>query len=215
MILAMDTATRMISVALHDGTALMAEYSWWSANHHTTELAPALSRLFDETGIRTADLSAIAVPLGPGSYTGLRIGMSLGKGLALSVTPSLPMIGIPTLDIVAAAQPLFGDRLYAISQAGRRRINVGLYRPLEGRWSAQEDPFISAWEDLKIVEPALIAGEIDTGGRQILEKAGDGIRVSPAALGLRRAGVLAEIAWEKLRAGESQALDELAPVYLH
>jgi tRNA threonylcarbamoyladenosine biosynthesis protein TsaB len=215
MILAIDTATRMIGLALHDGGQLYAESTWRTANHHTVELTPALDRMLTRVGASTADLTALAVTLGPGSYTGLRIGMSLAKGLALAATPPLPIVGVPTLDVVAAAQPHQAERLCAVVQAGRGRINAGFYDWADGAgWVGSEPPEIMTWDALagQIDAPTQVAGEVDAKGREALAANGATI-VANAALGLRRAGFLAELALRQLRAGASADPSAIAPVY--
>ena len=216
MLLAIDTATRNVSLALHDGTAILAEETWRTADHHTVELTPALQGLLTRVGIEATALTALAAALGPGSYTGLRIGMSLAKGLALAASPPLPLIGIPTLDVVAAAQPHAADTLIAVTQAGRRRINAGFYRWQASGWQAEGDPFITTWGELsaRIDGPAQIVGEVDAEGHAILAGRSDRVIIASAALGLRRAGFMAELALRRLEAGAAADAASTAPIYL-
>ncbi len=216
MILAIDTATRIVSIALHDGSHIIAENTWRSAGHHTVEVAPALQHMLERVQVALADLVAIAVPRGPGSYTGLRIGMSLAKGLALTTSPPLPLIAVPTLDITAYAQPPLRPHLCAVAQAGRRRINAGFYRRAGDCWVSQGEPFIATWENLipRLPELGLVAGEIDPQGAELLNALGDRVLVAPEIQGLRRASSLAEIASHRLRAGQLDDTPLLAPIYL-
>src|SRR5947207_262118 len=126
MLLAIDTATRTLSLALHDGMTVVAESSWRTSDHHTVELAPQTALLLRRAGLTPDQLPGIAVALGPGSYTGLRIGLGLAKGLALA--HDLPLIGVPTFEILMRAQPAREEKVAAILQAGRRRILVAGYR---------------------------------------------------------------------------------------
>lgn len=100
-VLALDTATEQAGVALvaADGRVLAAR-SWLSRRRHTVELAPTVAELLEEAGVAAAGLGAVAVTLGPGSYTGLRIALSLAKGIGLA--GGCPVLGIPTLDLLAA-----------------------------------------------------------------------------------------------------------------
>ncbi|MBN1121617.1 MAG: tRNA (adenosine(37)-N6)-threonylcarbamoyltransferase complex dimerization subunit type 1 TsaB [Anaerolineae bacterium] len=220
MLLAIDTATRTISIAIHDGQSILAEETWRTANHHTVELTPALQHLFDRAGITPADLTALAVALGPGSYTGLRIGMSLAKGLALAASPPLPIVGIPTLDIVAAAQPHLAERLCAITQAGRGRINAAFYdwHPESGWLSdrAGDAPFICTWDELlpRFGQPTQVAGEIDAQGREKLSAVPGRVLIANGSNCLRRAGFLAESALKKLESGAETNPALLVPIYL-
>jgi len=82
MLLALDTATDTIGLALTDGARILAEEVWLARRHATVELAPETARLLRRTGAREDQLQGIAITIGPGSYTGLRIGLAFAKGLA-------------------------------------------------------------------------------------------------------------------------------------
>ena len=82
MILALDTSTDTTGLALFDGERLLAEQLWFSREHATVDLAPEIALLLRRTRTRMQDLTAVAVALGPGSFTGLRIGLALARGLA-------------------------------------------------------------------------------------------------------------------------------------
>ena len=100
MLLALDTSTRTVGVALYDGVQVLSELVWNSKDYHTVELAPAVAETLSKSGVAIEDLQALVVATGPGSFTGLRIGLALAKGIAL--VRHLPLIGIPTLDVLAA-----------------------------------------------------------------------------------------------------------------
>jgi tRNA threonylcarbamoyladenosine biosynthesis protein TsaB len=216
MILAIDTATRATSVALHDGQQIAAEMTWLTENYHTVELAPTVAGLLERVNVTPADLAAIALARGPGSFTGLRIGMSFAKGLALSASPPLPLIGVPTLDITAASQPHVLGRLCAVAQAGRGRVNAGFYRWGDDGWRAEGDPAIVNWDDLfpLLEEPTQVCGEIDRVGYERLQTLGDGVMIASPAGNLRRAGYLAELARRRLALGAVDEAATLAPLYL-
>ena len=103
MLLAIDTSTQTIGLALYDGTQVLAEMHWQTKTHHTIELAPAVDELITRCNIKPVELKAIACALGPGSFTSLRIGLAFAKGLALSLR--IPILGIPTFDYLVASQP--------------------------------------------------------------------------------------------------------------
>lgn len=218
MILAIDTATRHASVALLDDGALLEEHTWQTANHHTVEVPPVVSAMLHRAGITPANLTAIGVASGPGSYTGLRIGMAFAKGLMLSAPNPLPLIGVPTLDITATAQPPFNGTLAVISQAGRGRINGALYTHRGGAWVCPDGPFLDTWAGLtkRLSGPVLLAGEVTPQGiDQITSAVGIALQVSPPHLSLRRAGVLAELTRQRLN--EPTVIDSslaLTPIYL-
>lgn len=215
MILAIDTATKWTGLALYDGRSLLAETGWHSTNTHTVELAPSVADLLRRTGIEATDLAAVAVAIGPGSYTGLRIGLGFAKGLALANQTRL--IGVPTLDIVAASQPQSEGQLVVIAEAGRTRFCAGLYE-WKGKkgWQSEGQPVIDSWEDLldAIEGPATFAGEIKPAGAKLIRTAGKSFKIANPASSARRAGFLAEIGWQRLRRGWVDDPATLAPIYL-
>ena len=101
MLLAIDTSTRWASLALYDLTGLVAETSWRCWGNHTVEVLPTIAQMVKRSRALPADIKAVAVAKGPGSFTGLRIGMSIAKGFSLAL--NVPIIAIPTLDIIAYA----------------------------------------------------------------------------------------------------------------
>src|SRR5450759_529439 len=104
MLLAIDTSTAQIGLALYDGATVPGELVWQSRAHHTEQLAPALAGLLERVGVPMDSVKALGVAIGPGSFTSLRVGLAFVKGLALA--RHIPLIGVPTLDIVAASVPL-------------------------------------------------------------------------------------------------------------
>jgi tRNA threonylcarbamoyladenosine biosynthesis protein TsaB len=163
LLLAIDTATRFAGLALYDGETILAESYWLSRHNHSSELMPALVRMLDQQKLTVDSLSAVAVAIGPGSFTGLRIGLSTAKGIAKA--RNIPILGIPTLDIFtilgsqramrphdstsqATDQPVLPgiDRLLnfrpseqrrailAVIQAGRGRFCAARYEYRQDRW---------------------------------------------------------------------------------
>lgn len=226
MLLAIDTATDTASLALHDGSRVRVEYTWESARRHTVELVPRLLAALEQVGLGAEHLSGVAVTRGPGSFTGLRVGIAVAKGLALA--RGLPLVGVPTLDVVAAAQGRDRRPLCAVLQAGRGRICVATYRWRaagrylatgrwrDGGWNAREAPRLTTWQVLveATAEPTLFCGEIDPAGAEALAPLGERAVLLPAAARLRRAGFLAELAWHRLHRGETDDPATLAPLYL-
>ncbi len=161
MILAIDTATRWTGIGLHDGSAVIAEHGWRSVNTQTIELTPAIGQMMKRAKLDTAELKAIAVAIGPGSYTGLRVGLAVAKGLALA--HQVPLIGVPTLDIVAASIGPRTGHLLVSAEAGRKRVCAGFYRWNESTgWQAMDTPVIETWQNLlaEIDTPTTCVGEI-------------------------------------------------------
>ena len=161
MLLAIDTSTKQAGIALYDGArGLVAEYNWHSANRHTEELMPAVAQMLAQAGVTPGALRAVAVALGPGSFTGLRVGLAAAKGLALA--HGLTLLGIPTLDVVAyphQAQPV---PVIAVLQAGRGRVYWAPYAHGPSGWAARSQPRLSTVPELAntVVRPLMFVGEV-------------------------------------------------------
>ncbi|HEX6512534.1 MAG TPA: tRNA (adenosine(37)-N6)-threonylcarbamoyltransferase complex dimerization subunit type 1 TsaB [Chloroflexota bacterium] len=177
MLLAIDTSTHYASIALHDGARLLAEHTWLANQDHTRTLLPNVQRLLAGANAKLDGLSVIAVALGPGSFNGLRVGLSTAKGLA--VARDLPLIGVPTLALLAAEYGLQEVTM----NAGRGRVYV---------WRSGANPHPSP----------LPEGE------------GVTLREGSAPDRVRHAGVLAELGWERLRAGQASDPAKLQPLYV-
>ena len=214
MLIAIDTATANASLALHDGFQVWVEHTWTSPRRHTVELLPRLVAALEQLGLGAEHLSGVAVTRGPGSFTGLRVGMAVAKGLALA--RGLPLVGVPTLDVVAAAQGRDRRPLCAVLQAGRRRICVAIYRWRSGEWRMRKEPRLTTWSALveETTSPTLFCGEVNPAGAEALATLGELAVLLPAAARLRRAGFLAEVAWRRLSRGETDDPVTLTPIYL-
>jgi tRNA threonylcarbamoyladenosine biosynthesis protein TsaB len=215
MILAIDTATQYASLGLLSTDGVFAEESWFSGRNHTIELMPRIVRMLKLADLSVADLTALAVSLGPGSFTGLRIGLAAAKGMALP--HKLPVVGVPTLDVVAYPLRSSSVPVWAIAQAGRGRILAACYGRIDDEWQTATEPHLTNFDDLakQIDETALCTGEIDQEAAQILHRESNRkARVVPVANRLRRAGYLAEIAANRLTANDQDDPDALVPIYL-
>jgi tRNA threonylcarbamoyladenosine biosynthesis protein TsaB len=219
MLLAIDTATQRSSVALHDGSRLRAECTWESPNRHTVTLLPRVVEILASCDLKPQDITAIGVCIGPGSYTGVRIGVSVAKGFASA--SHLALVGVSTLDILAASQPRSSSPLYATFAAGRSRVGYAPYRWREDSWHAESGVHVVSWAELAEAlagdtspdSRALVVGEISSEGRDVLRPLFGRIEIPAPAWHLRRAGFLADIAWERLHANQRDAPSALLPLY--
>ncbi len=222
MLLAIDTATQLLSIALHDGDSLLAEYTLTAGRQHSAILAPLIKQIMTQATLHTDDLTALAVAIGPGSYTGLRIGVALAKGMA--AVNDLPLVPVATFEAITAAQEARSSTLPLIAAipAGRNRAIWAEYQRQDDSWRERRPPQISSWPDLlaSCSQPGLISGEITEAGlRAICAAMANGARIQllPPAERLRRAGFLAEVAWRRLRDCEGEQpfpADQVMPLYL-
>jgi len=215
MLLAVDTSTAQVGLALYDGARVNAEYAWRSSQRHTVELAPAISDLLTRCGFSMEDVRALGVALGPGSFTSLRVGLAMVKGLALA--RHLPVVGIPTLDILAAAQPLSKLPLAAVMQAGRGRLAVGWYKSSKNGWQAKGPARVVTVEALmdEIESPSIVCGELTSEELQRFERKKSNVHLASPAQSIRRPALLAQLAWARWQEGKVDDEASLAPIYLH
>ena len=217
MLLAIDTSTAQVGLALYDGTQILSEMTWTTRQHHTTELAPALSGLLNRCGVTMDVVSALGVAVGPGSFTSLRVGLSLVKGIALA--RHIPVIGIPTLDIIATAQPIgkHASRLVTVIQAGRKRIAFSVYKNSKNEWQAQGEVRSGTIDELadEIESPTYVAGELSSEDRSRLARKRVNVLLASPVYCVRRPSILAELAWARWQKNDVDDAATLAPVYLH
>lgn len=221
MLLAIDTATRILGLALHDGDSLIGEQMWRTANRHNTLLAPSIQKMMEVCDVALDELTMIAVTNGPGSYTGLRIGVAFAKGMA--AVNHLPLIGVNTLDLIAVGQTFQNTRhrLLTVIPAGRSRIIAGEYHVKKGRWEAVGEPQNTIWDELLAEREGsyYVAGEVNEKGRKAIATAQENevsVILVDAARRTRRAGFLAQEALRHYEMGEPHDFfpAKLVPIYL-
>ncbi|MCC7130044.1 MAG: tRNA (adenosine(37)-N6)-threonylcarbamoyltransferase complex dimerization subunit type 1 TsaB [Anaerolineae bacterium UTCFX2] len=215
ILLAIDTSTRNVGVALYDGAQVLVEFAWQSADFHTVELAPTVEDALRRVKIDPPQIGAFGVALGPGSFTGLRVGLAFAKGMALA--HRLPLVGVRTLDFLAAAQPIQETPLIAVLRAGRGRLAAGWYTAKNQAWQPAQEIEICTLPELieKIDQPVAVCGELSTEEREQLSQARPEAKLASPAFCLRRAGFLAEVAWRRWKTSQTDDPAALAPIYLH
>ena len=175
LLLALDTATPAVTAALHDGARVLAESTAVDARRHGELLTPQITAALAAAGVRTRDLTAIAVGVGPGPFTGLRVGIvtALTMGAALDI----PVHGVCSLDAIAHVVAATAGSPFAVATDARRRevywalysadgVRVGqpgvarpadLARPLEGLHVAGQGPHLYPEAFPRAVEPHLVS----------------------------------------------------------
>jgi tRNA threonylcarbamoyladenosine biosynthesis protein TsaB len=214
MILAIDASTQWIGIALFDGNLIQYEKIWKASQRHTVELSPAISAAFQESGTSVNDLQAVAVAIGPGSFTSLRIGLSLAKGFSLS--RHIPIIAVPSLDIYANGIPPRNEPLVCVLRAGRGRLAAQRYLQSDGRWQSAGDLVVTTAEELEesITEPTLICGELEEEEKKVIQRRWRNALIVEPPMNIRRPSVLAWMASERLARGDVDDSASIAPIYL-
>lgn len=136
-VLAIDTSNYVLGIALIDEEKVIGEHITNVKVNHSVRVMPAIEQLMKECGVVPADLTKIVVAKGPGSYTGVRIGVTIAKTLAWSL--NIPLVGVSSLEIIAASTArYFSGVVSPLFDARRGQVYTGLYKFNEGRLSTLE-----------------------------------------------------------------------------
>ena len=215
MQLAIDTSTETASIALAEDSEVLAELTWRCGQNHSVELLPRLTQLLNQVGANLQSVSGIIVARGPGSFNGLRVGISTAKGLAFSL--GVPIVGIGTLEVEAYQHAETGLPICPIFNAGRDEIATAMYQKKRNKWCQLAAEHITTIDVLcsQITTKTLFCGEfipfiITQLRKQLKQKA----VIPPPAARLRRASFLAELGYSQLKAGNYDNPATLQPMYL-
>jgi tRNA threonylcarbamoyladenosine biosynthesis protein TsaB len=240
LLLALDTSTRYASIALCSTEELYGEYTWYSRNNHSVELLEYAHRLLKDCQRTWQELDAVAVATGPGSFSGVRVALSMAKTLAF--TWHKPLVGISSLDILAQQQLYWPGLLCAILEAGRGQLYAACYSGEALSDQVNEDapvrlqragdylcdtpaqliPAVQAqvqfWQHARhetAPPPVLFCGEISAPSRQALATAFPAPHSIISSIGtVRRASSLALLALQRLHAHQFDDPLTLEPLYL-
>ena len=189
MQLAIDTSTDFASLALSQGREILAELTWRCGQNHTVELFPRLDSLLAQSRLDIRSADCIFVARGPGSFNGLRVGVSAAKGLAFAL--SIPIIGISTLETAAYQHAETGLPVCALQNAGREEVAASIYRKKGNQWNQLLVEHITTVDALSqnIKEKTVFCGEINAVTSAQIKKLLKTKAVIPApAAQLRRSG---------------------------
>jgi tRNA threonylcarbamoyladenosine biosynthesis protein TsaB len=213
LLLAIDTSTAQAGLALYDG-AVVAELNWVAGRRHSAQLLPQLERLLALVDVQVERLSALAVARGPGSFTGLRVGLATAQGL--SVARGIPAYGLCTLDVLAAGQGTTQLPIWPLLDAGRGRFATARYQRRDGRLEREGEIKNLAFQEVlaRLEPPCLVCGNLDPEQLSRISESGAGqIELASPARGMRRAAVLAELGWQRHLAGDPDWRSGLEPLY--
>jgi tRNA threonylcarbamoyl adenosine modification protein YeaZ len=214
MELAIDTSSNIVGIALSHKGEILASLTWQTRQNHTTELLPNLVCLSQQTKVELHSIEAIVVAKGPGSFNGLRVGLSTAKGLAFTL--HIPLLGISTLEAEAYSFAFTGLPLRAIHKAGRQELATAVFRQKGDEWQCLEAENLATVETLqrRTRQKTLFCGEIPADvARQIQQNLGRRAIICQNN-SLSRASCLAILGWRKLSKGEHDDLVTLQPLYL-
>ena len=215
MLLAIDTSTNMAGLALVESGRLIIEMTWYCDQNHTIQLLSNMSILLRQASLNIKNISAIAVAKGPGSFNGLRVGVSTAKGLAFGL--GVPIIGISTLAIEAYQFAACEIPVCSIHNAGRNEIAVAHFKKTREGWQQIIEEQITTLEELlpSIQEKTLFCGEhVFQIANKITQQLGFIAIIPPYSTLPRRGFFLAELGQAKIDTGITDNPATLQPLYL-
>lgn len=207
-LLALDTSTDWAGIALTDGETL-AELNWTAGRKQTTHVMPEVERLIGTLGLSAAHLGAVAVATGPGSFSGLRVGLAIANGLAIAT--GIPVLGVSTIELTVHGWRDLPGLAVGVVKAGRSRYGWasadGIDAPLTGTIG-------ELIEFIRVRDASVVLGELPEEDAIRVRELTRAI-VPPIPHRLRRAGTLARIGWERWQSGDFDSGSIPEPVYLH
>ena len=216
-ILAMDTATIVSSVAVATKERVLAELTAETRFTHSETLVVNIEEVLRLADVKREELSAVAVSLGPGSFTGLRIGLAAAKAIAYAL--SIPLVGVPTLEVLAAAFPSPGAVVAPLIDAQKGNAYFSLYRYTERGLACEKEVFVSSPQEIvetiaEVKKPVTIAGDF---ARKMVQKGVElpgNATLAPITHIMPRAALVAARAIVLLENGEGKSPMELEPIYV-
>jgi tRNA threonylcarbamoyladenosine biosynthesis protein TsaB len=215
LVLGIETSTMHGGVALLDQQGLRAEYLLNVKATHTERLLPSIDQVLRDAGVTLEQVAGLAVAVGPGSFTGLRIGLSTAKGLAAA--SGRPLVGVPTLEAIAWCLPFCAHPVCPVLDARKGQVYCALYRhdgeqlyPIMDEAALSPDALVS-----RIDEPTVFIGEgLSVYGDVLAERLGSKALFPPESHRGGRASAVADLGRRRLLQGERDDVARLAPRYL-
>lgn len=196
-LLAIDTSTEQAGIALSTSKGVFV-HSWPASRAQTTTVLPEIDRMVAEAGLQPSDVTGLVVAIGPGTFTGLRVGLAIAKGIVAA--RQVPIVGVRTLEIVFASHP--EDEIVAVLPAGRGRVV----------WQRRGEAPVNASmpELVESVGSNVLVGELSPDQQELLRDAGVAFQVEH-----RDPLRLLELGEIRIAAGEVHDPVTLEPTYLH
>ncbi len=215
-ILGIDTSARSLGVAIAENGNILITCEKNFGLRHSQDLIPTIKDLLKKLSLEIKDIDGIAVSLGPGSFTGLRVGVTAAK--ALAIASGKPVIGIPTLDVIAHNAYYYPGTICPIVDARKKLLYAALYKNKNGSLKKLSQYLLISPDALvkKIKEKTLFIGDgITAYGRAIEKAVGRKAEFAPPRFWLPKAENVALLGWEKLKKGKKDDPLKLVPLYLH
>jgi tRNA threonylcarbamoyladenosine biosynthesis protein TsaB len=214
-LLAIETATRQLGVAVVDGERTLAAYELLEDYPHAVELPGAVTRVLKAARTSLEALEGIVVDLGPGSFTGLRIGLAFVKALALPAQK--PVVGVSSLDVLAANVPFAPRPVCPVLDAKQKNVYAALFLTGERQVTKRTDYLLGPAEAIlgRFTEPAIFLGDGCGLYRDLILKHCPKAEFAAPELWLPRAATLGRLGAARFAEGQRDDPARLVPLYLY
>lgn len=216
LILGIDTATPQVGCAIGGHEGVLASFQSAKGKRHAETLVPAIQFLCGQTGIELSEIGAVAVDVGPGLFTGLRVGVATAKAMASALR--VPMVGVASLDLLAFEVRWTSRRIVSVVDARRGEVFYAFYRQVPGG--------VQRLSEMRCGSPEELCSEIQATGEEVVA-VGDGalryreplddltrVEVEDAGLAFPSPAALVQLAHARALREEFVNPWDLQPIYL-
>lgn len=213
-VLAIDTSNLALGIAVVVDQQVLGEYITYLKKNHSVRAMPAINDLMEEVNVKPKELDRIVVAHGPGSYTGVRIGVTIAKTLAWSL--NVPIVGVSSLEVLASNGQMFDGLVSPIFDARRGQVYTGLYGRTEKGFSCIEDDQILMLQDWlsslkdKSKQILFLGNDVDIHVNMIKNELGEQAMIGPFSLNNPRPSEVARLGMDK----PSQDIHSFVPNYI-
>ena len=217
-VLAVDTSSMVATCAIMDDERLLVEYVINHKRTHSQKIMPIIKEVLENCEVKVEDIDVYAIAKGPGSFTGLRIGMATIKGLAH--VADKPVVGIPTLEALAFNLVYSEGIIVPIMDARRNRVFTGMYRWENGKFHTIKDQDVIEIDELLDMlkernERVIFNGDGTLVYKEkIISVLGESAIFAPSSVNMAKASSVAQLALAKAKKGEVESYFDIVPDYL-
>ncbi|HBT20768.1 MAG TPA: tRNA (adenosine(37)-N6)-threonylcarbamoyltransferase complex dimerization subunit type 1 TsaB [Peptococcaceae bacterium] len=218
-VLAVNSATSVASVAVVNEEKVVSEFFLNTSKTHSERLMPLIDELLKYSDLKLSDIDAFAVAIGPGSFTGLRIGLATVKGLAFFTEK--PVVGVSTLDGLAANLPYIGGLICPVIYSKSNEVYAAVYinsacglERISPYLAVSPEKLVLLLEKFDKRKITLLGDALDMFNENMLKRLGAGLKIAPKEHRIPKASTIGCLGMEKLKKGCIDKLEELVPFYI-
>jgi len=215
-ILGVDTSTKKLSVCVLKDDLILANFNSTALQRHSSMLVPVIEKVLKKSKLPLKDIDGFAISIGPGSFTGLRIGVSSIK--ALSMATGKPIVAVPSLDVLARNATSTRDLICPIVDAKKSNVYACFYRPSKGKLIRLAEYMLSSVHDVaaRTQEKTVFLGDgLAVYGDYLKNRLSSFAVFEEERLWYPKAVIVAKLGLEKLKGKEFDDTDRLTPLYLY